>query len=263
MNEKMKNKEIPEKINSKNIFLLQDFIKELENEYFITETNDISLRFLVKAIFSLLNSQITLLFQLSKLNLSINSHNSNDLVEHIFSFNKNIMSRQIQKIISFTNICSNSSKTPLANKKTDMRNKKPKNKSINKRELNKSYLTNTSLINLNKYKNRIKNDRNMNTDSSYDLASNCITQPNDNKENEKNETLFSLRDKNNKNAATQKIIKTINNTSQLNTRLISFIKNKNKNKESTKKNKKKLNKLIKNDLTLSLLEQNEKIIGDN
>jgi hypothetical protein len=260
MNDKMiTSSEIPEKIFSKNIFIIQDFNKEFEKEYFLKESYNISHKFLVKTIFNLLNTQIMLIFQLSKLSVSINSNNANDLVGHILSFNRDIMSRQIQKIISLSNNYSNSNIKPLSNAKTDMQNKKLKNNSQTKRELNKSFLTNASLINPNKYKKKIY--KNLTTDSSYDLAGNCLTQTNDFKENLKSETLHSLRGKNYI-APTQKVMKTINNSSQINSRLISFIKNKNynknKSKDDNKSNKKKLNKLIKNDLSLSLLEKNEK-----
>ena len=251
------NNEIPEKIFSKNIFIIQDFNKEFEKEYFLKESNNICHKFLVKTIFNLLNTQIMLIFQLSKLSVSINSNNSNDMVEHILSFNRDIMSRQIQKIISLSNNYSKSSIKPLANTKTDMQNKKPKNNSLNKRELNKSFLTNASVNNPNKYKKKIKIYKNLTTDSSYDLTGNCLTQTNDFKVNLKSETLHSLRGNNN-NAPTQKVMKTINNSSQINSRLISFIKNKKINKDDKKINKKKINKLIKNDLTLSLLEKNDK-----
>ena len=55
--------EIPEKISSHNIFLLQDLDKELEKEWHSKESKNVYQQFLLQTIFNLLNSQITLIFQ--------------------------------------------------------------------------------------------------------------------------------------------------------------------------------------------------------
>ena len=271
MNDKIKLNEIPQKILSQNIFILQDFNKELENECISKDTKNISNKFLIQTLFNLLNSQIALIFQLSKINNSMPSQNSNDLVEHILSFNKDIMMKQIQKIISSTNNDNNNFIKPLTGRKTDLHNKKMKNNNIYKKELNKSFLTNTSLKISNKSKFKIKNYKAimLDTTSSQDLTGYCMTHPNDNKENDKNDISYSLRENiTNKNSSIKKSskIRTIDNNNPLNSKIISFIKNKNK---CIYKNRiKNINKLGNNDFSLSYIvhkgnEENEKVNDNN
>lgn len=271
MNDKIKLNEIPQKILSQNIFILQDFNKELENECYSKETKNISHKFLIQTLFNLLNSQIALIFQLSKINNSMPPQNSNDLVEHVLSFNKDIMMKQIQKIVSSTINDNNNFIKPLTSRKTDLHNKKMKNNNIDKKELNKSFLTNTSLKIPNKSKFKIKNYKAImiDTASSHDFTGYCMTQPNDNKENEKNDISYSLREnKTNKNASIKKVskIRTIDTNNPLNSKIISFIKNKNK---CIYKNRiKNVNKLGNNDFSLSYIvhkenEENEKVSDNN
>ena len=97
MNIKAKDNEIPDKILSQNLFLLQDLNKELETELKTKEAKTASQKLLIQSIFNILNSQITLIFQLSKVsNSSYQKSNNSNLIEHLISFNKETMMKQIQ-----------------------------------------------------------------------------------------------------------------------------------------------------------------------
>ena len=121
MNKKIKNIDNSDKISSQNIIYLQELNKDIEKEFYSKESISINQKLLLEIIFNLLNSQVTLLFQLSKINSSISKKkiNNSHLVDHILSFNKDLMSKHIQKIISFIN---------------DYKN--PKQNNINKKKLN-------------------------------------------------------------------------------------------------------------------------------
>ena len=71
---KNKNNDIPEKISSHNLLILQELNKELENEYVSKESKKKPEILLLQIIFNLLNSQISLIYQISKLiNILFNS----------------------------------------------------------------------------------------------------------------------------------------------------------------------------------------------
>ena len=165
--------EIPEKISSHNIFLLQDLDKELEKEWHSKESKNVYQQFLLQTIFNLLNSQITLIFQLSKLNIDTTGKSSDShLIQHILTFNKDYMSKQIQKIISFIN-----------------NNKIPKKSNISKKISNNSFLNNTSNKIPTKNKLQIKHNKNITIDNIIDnnltkqIIGNCKTEQNENIKN--------------------------------------------------------------------------------
>ena len=244
MSNKIKPTEIPDKISSHNIFLLQKLNKELENECIIKESKNNSLKLLIEILFNLLNSQITLIFQLSKINNSISSKrqfsNNSHLIEHMLSFNKDIMLKQIQKIISF------------------IKDFKSKSNITNKKELNNSILNHTS------YKISIKNFLKNNNktiiidDNNYlskYYNGRCNTEQNENKENKKIFITDSFIDNNlNDNIYNKKSIRPLGTNKKMNIKLLNYDKNKNNNKPKNLKVLKNENSFL--ELNKELKEEN-------
>ena len=178
---KNKNNDIPEKISSHNLLILQELNKELENEYVSKESKKKPEILLLQIIFNLLNSQISLIYQISKLNTS-NPNNLN-LIDHIITFNKDLMIKQIQKIISILNDNKNEFKKNLTTKNGDIF---IRNKLRRKKDLNKSFLTNTSFNVKNKTTLRNKFNKKIIVDNDLSLHENymnCFTQEKENIEN--------------------------------------------------------------------------------
>ena len=214
MNKKSKNIDNSDKILSQNIIYLQELNKDMEKEFYSKESISINQKLLLEIIFNLLNSQVTLLFQLSKINSSISKKkiNNSHLVDHILSFNKDLMSKHIQKIISFIN---------------DYKN--PKQNNINKKKLNSSFLIRSSYKIPNKNKIYLKNNNTLIIDNnlSKDYFENCKTEQNECIDFEKNIIHHSLKDNDNidRNKCNKKSMKT-NDTDncRLNSKLINYIK---------------------------------------
>lgn len=237
MNTKNKNNDISEKISSHNLNVLQEFNKELENECISKENKNIYHKLLIQTIFNILNSQISLIFQISKMNKS--SSNNLNTIENIISFNKDLMLKQIQKIISLINYNKNEIKKNL----TTNGNINYRNKKRIKKELNKSFLTTTSFNAKNKAKLKIKNNKKIILDSDlsiYDYSVNCTTQEKESILNDKstknknNHKLNSFKESRNKNIYNKKYVKTTENIN-LNHNLINYVINRNKfiNKNKT------------------------------
>ena len=261
MNIKAKDNEIPDKILSQNLFLLQDLNKELEIELKAKEAKTASQKLFVQSIFSILNSQITLIFQLSKVsNSSYKKSNNSNLIEHIISLNKEIMMKQIQKIISLVIDNNNDFKKNLTIKNGDISNK-VHNKI--KKQLNKSFLTNTSYKINNKNKLEAKNNKTILIDD--DLSQDDYIAQNENIENDRSYLLNSSMDKrickkiSSKKYTRKNENKKINN---LNTNLVKYIRNKNKyiNKNNTQD--KNINNLKKR-ISLSKIDKNENESSDD
>ena len=261
MNIKAKDNEIPDKILSQNLFLLQDLNKELEIELKAKEAKTASQKLFVQSIFSILNSQITLIFQLSKVsNSSYKKSNNSNLIEHIISLNKEIMMKQIQKIISLVIDNNNDFKKNLTIKNGDISNK-VHNKI--KKQLNKSFLTNTSYKINNKNKLEAKNNKTILIDD--DLSQDDDIAQNENIENDRSYLLNSSMDKrickkiSSKKYTRKNENKKINN---LNTNLVKYIRNKNKyiNKNNTQD--KNINNLKKR-ISLSKIDKNENESSDD
>ena len=257
MNIKIKDNEIPEKILSQNIFLLQELNKELENELKTKEAKTAPQKLLIQSIFSALNSQITLIFQLSKVNNSSNqkSNNSN-LIEHIISFNKEIMMKQIQKIISLISDNNYDFRKNLTIKNGDINNKFH-NKF--KKQLNKSFLTNTSYKINNKNKLDAKSNKTILIDDDFSQEDGNYISQNENNESNKSYLLNSSMDKRicKKICSKKYTRKNENkNNNNLNTNLVKYIRNKNKyiNKNNTQD--KNINNLKKK-ISLSKIDKNE------
>ena len=232
MNTKIKNSEIPEKILSQNLLLLQDFNKQLEIDLNSKLSKNKSQKLILQTIFELLNSQITLIFRISKINESKSlqkTNNNINLLEHIISFNKELISKQIQKIISFVNISHNNTK-----KNTNKKNSNFESKISTKfkKNLNSSFLMNSS------FKINNKNIITKNKTFLLDIEKpqdyrNFITQTNENIENNKNYMFNSYtRYKARQNISSKKKIKKFDSCGncKLNHKLI---KNKNINKINT------------------------------
>ena len=239
---KNKNNDIPEKISSHNLLILQELNKELENEYVSKESKKKPEILLLQIIFNLLNSQISLIYQISKLNTS-NPNNLN-LIDHIITFNKDLMIKQIQKIISILNDTKYEFKKNLTTKNGDIF---IRNKLRRKKDLNKSFLTNTSFNVKNKTTLRNKFNKKIIVDNDLSLHENymnCFTQEKENIENNiinkfnKDQKLNSFKEIRDTNIPSTKNIKTIENIN-LNHNLINFVIKKknfiNKNKTQEKK----------------------------
>ena len=261
MNIKAKDNEIPEKILSQNIFLLQEFNKDIENELKTKDAKTASQKLLIQSIFSVLNSQISLIFQLSKVNnSSYQKSNNSNLIGHIISFNKDIMMKQIQKIISLVSDNNYDFRKNLTIKNGDISNK-VHNKI--KKQLNKSFLTNTSYKINNKNKLDAKSNKTVLIDD--DLSQDDYTTQNDNIENNRSYLLNSSMDKRicKKISSKKYTRKNENkNSNNLNTNLVKYIRNKNKyiNKNNTQdKNISNLKKRI----SLSKIDKNENESSDD
>ena len=261
MNIKAKDNEIPEKILSQNIFLLQELNKEIENVLKTKEAKTASQKLLIQSIFSVLNSQISLIFQLSKVNnSSYQKSNNSNLIRHIISFNKDIMMKQIQKIISLVSDNNNDFRKNLTIKNGDISNK-VHNKI--KKQLNKSFLTNTSYKINNKNKLDAKSNKTVLIDD--DLLQDDYTTQNDNIENNRSYLLNSSMDKRicKKISSKKYTRKNENkNSNNLNTNLVKYIRNKNKyiNKNNTQD--KNINNLKKR-ISLSKIDKNENESSDD
>jgi len=261
MNIKAKDNEIPEKILSQNIFLLQELNKEIEIELKTKEAKTASQKLLIQSIFNVLNSQISLIFQLTKVNnSSYQKSNNSNLIGHIISFNKDIMMKQIQKIISLVSDNNNDFRKNLTIKNGDISNK-VHNKI--KKQLNKSFLTNTSYKINNKNKLDAKSNKTVLIDD--DLSQDDYTTQNDNIENNRSYLLNSSMDKRicKKISSKKYTRKNENkNSNNLNTNLVKYIRNKNKyiNKNNTQdKNISNLKKRI----SLSKIDKNENESSDD
>ena len=261
MNIKAKDNEIPEKILSQNIFLLQDLNKEIENELKAKEAKTSSQKLLIQSIFNVLNSQITLIFQLSKANnSSFQKSNNSNLIEHIISFNKEIMMKQIQKIVSLVSVNNNDFRKNLTIKNGEISNKF--HNKINK-QLNKSFLTNTSYKINNKNRLDVKGNKTVLIDD--DLSQDDYTTQNENNDNNKSYLLNSSMDKRlcKKISSKKYTRKNENkNSNNLNTNLVKYIRNKNKyiNKNNTQD--KNINNLKKR-ISLSKIDKNENESSDD
>ena len=261
MNIKVKDNEIPEKILSQNIFLLQDLNKGLENELKTKDAKTASQKLLIQSIFSVLNSQITLIFQLSKVsNSSHQKSNNSNLIEHIISSNKEIMMKQIQKIVSLVGDKNNDFRKNLTIKNGDISNK-IHNKI--KKQLNKSFLTNTSYKINNKNKLDAKSNKTILIDD--DLSQDDYNTQNENIENNRSYLLNSSMDKRicKKISSKKYTRKNENkNSNNLNTNLVKYIRNKNKyiNKNDTQD--KNINNLKKR-ISLSKIDKNENESSDD
>lgn len=261
MNIKAKDNEIPEKILSQNIFLLQEFNKDIENELKTKDAKTASQKLLIQSIFSVLNSQISLIFQLSKVNnSSYQKSNNSNLIGHIISFNKDIMMKQIQKIISLVSDNNYDFRKNLTIKNGDISNK-VHNKI--KKQLNKSFLTNTSYKINNKNKLDAKSNKTVLIDD--DLSQDDYTTQNDNIENNRSYLLNSSMDKRicKKISSKKYTRKNENkNSNNLNTNLVKYIRNKNKyiNKNNTQD--KNINNLKKR-ISLSKIDKNDNESSDD
>lgn len=261
MSIKAKDNEIPEKILSQNIFLLQELNKEIEIELKTKVAKTASQKLLIQSIFNVLNSQISLIFQLTKVNnSSYQKSNNSNLIGHIISFNKDIMMKQIQKIISLVSDNNNDFRKNLTIKNGDISNK-VHNKI--KKQLNKSFLTNTSYKINNKNKLDAKSNKTVLIDD--DLSQDDYTTQNDNIENNRSYLLNSSMDKRicKKISSKKYTRKNENkNSNNLNTNLVKYIRNKNKyiNKNNTQdKNISNLKKRI----SLSKIDKNENESSDD
>ena len=261
MNIKAKDNEIPEKILSQNIFLLQELNKEIEIELKTKEAKTASQKLLIQSIFNVLNSQISLIFQLTKVNnSSYQKSNNSNLIGHIISFNKDIMMKQIQKIISLVSDNNNDFRKNLTIKNGDISNK-VHNKI--KKQLNKSFLTNTSYKINNKNKLDAKSNKTVLIDD--DLSQDDYTTQNDNIENNRSYLLNSSMDKRicKKISSKKYTRKNENkNSNNLNTNLVKYIRNKNKyiNKNNTQD--KNINNLKKR-ISLSKIDKNDNESSDD
>lgn len=261
MNIKAKDNEIPVKILSQNIFLLQELNKYIENELKTKDAKTASQKLLIQSIFSVLNSQISLIFQLSKVNnSSYQKSNNSNLIGHIISFNKDIMMKQIQKIISLVSDNNNDFRKNLTIKNGDISNK-VHNKI--KKQLNKSFLTNTSYKINNKNKLDAKSNKTVLIDD--DLSQDDYTTQNDNIENNRSFLLNSSMDKRicKKISSKKYTRKNENkNSNNLNTNLVKYIRNKNKyiNKNNTQD--KNINNLKKR-ISLSKIDKNDNESSDD
>ena len=258
MNIKVKNNEIPEKILSQNIFYLEELNKELESELKSKEAKTASQKLLIQSIFSILNSQISLIFQLAKVNnSSYQKSNNSNLIDHIISFNKEFMRKQIQKIIYLVSDNNNDFRKNLTIKNADISNKIQKKF---KKQLNKSFLTNTSYKINNKNKLDTKSNKTILIDDDLSQEDgNYITQ------NEKSYLLNSSMDKRIcKKISSKKYTRKNENKNgnNLNTNLVKYIRNKNKyiNKNNTQD--KNINNLKKR-ISLSKIDKNENDSSDD
>ena len=260
MDAKFKNSEIPEKILSQNLLLIQDLNKEIENDFNTKLSKNIPQKVLLQTIFKLLNSQISLIFQLSKINICKSPQKSNNfnLLSHIISFNKELLSKQIKKIISLIKISNKKIKKSINNKNNDLNNKLSKKF---KKELNNSFLINSS-FKINK-KNKLSSKNKtflIDTELTQEYG-NCITHTSKNIEKNKNYIFNSyVRYTTNQNMSSKKKMKKYDSygIGNLNPKLINYVRNKSNFINKNNNNDKNLN-LLKKGMYLTPINRGVKI----